>query len=120
MKEYSFFSYEINEALHLSDLERQTIIDCFSDLETELKHSIDKHSKTLIVNILELLLNHCIRFYERQFITRSHSNSDILGRFENILNDYFKSDEPQKHGLPTVKYFAHNLNISAIQSETLF
>jgi AraC-like DNA-binding protein len=112
IKNYSFFSYESNEALHLSENERETIMDCFKKIDKELNLSIDKHSKTLIANNIELLLNYCMRFYDRQFITRSHVNKDILVRFERLLNDYFNSEMPQTLGLPTVKYFAENIHLS--------
>ena len=113
MKDFSFFSYEVFEALHLSEQERQIVLECFANIASELKHDIDKHSARLIVSNIELFLNYCIRFYDRQFITRGHVNSDILSKFENILNEYFHSDQPQKNGLPTVKYCADKLNISA-------
>ncbi len=112
IKDYSFFSYEINEALHLSKKERATINDCLQKIETEIDLNIDKHSKTLIVSNIELLLNYCMRFYDRQFITRSHVNKGILVRFENLLNDYFKSGLGQTLGLPTVAYCAGQLHIS--------
>jgi len=113
IKEYSFFSYEINEALHLSEKERQIILDCLGKIDYELKQSIDKHSKTLITNNIELLLNYCMRFYDRQFITRNHVNKDIVMKFEKILDDYFNSEMPQTSGLPTVKYCAANIHLSA-------
>jgi AraC-like DNA-binding protein len=113
IKEYTFFSYEANEALHLSEKERQIIIDCLNKIDHELHQSIDKHSKTLIANNIELLLNYCMRFYDRQFITRSHVNKDILVKFERLLDDYFKSEMPQTIGLPTVKYCAENIHLSA-------
>ncbi|MGL4853073.1 MAG: helix-turn-helix domain-containing protein [Phocaeicola sp.] len=113
MKEYSFFSYEVFEALHLSEEERRTILECFHNIETELNHSIDKHSHRLIVSNIELFLNYCTRFYERQFITRKHVNSDLLSRFEGVLNDYFLSDRPCNQGLPSVKFCAEQLHISA-------
>jgi len=78
-----------------------------------LNHSIDKHSKTLIASNIELLLNYCERFYDRQFITREHINKDVLVRFENLLEDYFTSDKPQNIGLPTVGYCADKLNLSS-------
>ena len=96
----------------LSEQERLTILECFQNIVTELKHGIDKHSQRLIVSNIELFLNYCTRFYDRQFITRSHVNSDILSRFESLLNDYFKSDQAQTHGLPTVKYCAEKLHLS--------
>jgi hypothetical protein len=91
IKDYTFFSYEVSEALHLSKKERETIIDCFEKIKTEIDQNIDKHSKTLIVSNIELFLNYCMRFYDRQFITRINANKDILARFEELLNDYFKS-----------------------------
>lgn len=113
MKDYTFFSYETNEALHLSEQERQTVIDCFQKIRIELQHALDKHSKMLIASNIELLLNYCIRFYDRQFITRSDCNRGILTRFENLLNTYFNSDKPQTVGLPSVKHCADQLNLSS-------
>lgn len=113
IKEYSFFSYEVNEALHLSARERIIINDCLDKIEYELNHAIDNHSKTLIVSYIELFLNYCKRFYERQFITRSNVNKDVLTRFEKVLDDYFNSDLPMTAGLPTVKYFAEKLYLSS-------
>jgi len=112
IKDYTFFSYEVNEALHLSEKEKQIVIDCLNKIEYELEQSIDKHSKTLISNNIELLLNYCMRFYDRQFITRSNVNKDILVKFENLLDNYFQSEIPQTVGLPTVKYFADHLHLS--------
>ncbi|MBO9683297.1 MAG: AraC family transcriptional regulator, partial [Flavisolibacter sp.] len=106
IKDYTFFSYEVNEALHLSKKERKTIVTCFEKIQEEIEQNIDKHSKTLIVSNVELLLNYCQRFYDRQFITRSNVNSDILGRFEKLLSDYFQSDKALVLGLPSVTYSA--------------
>jgi len=113
IKEYTFFSYETNEALHLSERERQVIIDCLNKIDHELHQSIDKHSKKLIANNIELLLNYCMRFYDRQFITRNQVNKDILVRFENLLDNYLKSETAKTIGLPTVKYCADQLHLSA-------
>lgn len=112
MKEYSFFSYEVNEALHLSTRERAIIDDCLEKISFELEHAIDKHSKTLIVTYIELFLNYCKRFYDRQFITRNKVNVDILARFEKVLDDYFASELLLDHGTPTVSYCAEKLFIS--------
>ena len=112
VKNYSFFSYEVNEALHLSSQERKIILECFKNIEYELHRGMDNHTKDLIISNIELFLNYCKRFYERQFITRAWVNSDILSRFEKVLDDYFRSDMPQKLGLPTVKYCADKLNLS--------
>lgn len=112
MKDYTFFSYEVNEALHLSDKEKQTLLDCVNKLENELSENIDKHSQTLISSNIELLLNYCARYYDRQFITRKKANTDLLVRFENSLSNYFNSNELQKNGLPSVKYFSELLFLS--------
>jgi AraC family transcriptional activator of pobA len=113
MQDYSFFSYDVHEALHLSEAERKVIYDCFSKIEFELQHAIDKHSKTLIVSNIELFLNYCTRFYDRQFITRDVPNKGVLERFEALLNDYFQSEKPLTLGLPSVAYCADELNLSA-------
>jgi AraC-like DNA-binding protein len=112
IKEYDFFSYQVSEALHLSKKERKTIVDCLEKIETEIEQNIDQHSKTLIVSNIELFLNYCRRFYDRQFITRSNVNKDILIRFENLLKDYFASDKPTTLGLPSVSYCAEQLFLS--------
>ena len=109
IRNYNFFSYEVNEALHLSESERQIILDCLKKIDIELRHTIDKHSKTLIVRNIELFLDYCVRFYDRQFITRSHVNKDILVRFEKLIDEYFESEKTQLYGLPSVKYFADQI-----------
>jgi AraC-like DNA-binding protein len=111
--EYNFFSYNANEALHLSERERQVVLDCFSKIDFELQQNIDKHSKKLIASNIELFLNYCERFYDRQFITRDNVNKGILEKFEELLNSYFSSGKPQKIGLPSVAYFAEELHLSA-------
>lgn len=122
--EYSFFSYDVNEALHLSEKERHIVLDCFTKIQYEMEQSIDKHSRTLITSNIELFLNYCTRFYDRQFVTRDHSNKGILEKFEDILNAYFTEDKSQTIGLPTVAYCASELNLSPnyfgdiIKSET--
>lgn len=113
IKKYTFFSYEVNEALHLSEEERSIVRDCLKIIRMELEHGVDKHSKTLLVNHIELLLNYCMRFYERQFITRGKTNRDVLTRFENLLDEYFESTLAEQDGLPTVKYFADKLCLSS-------
>lgn len=113
IKQYSFFSYASNEALHLSEDEKDIYRDCLEKIKMELTHPVDKHSKRLIARNIELLLDYCMRFYERQFTTRSKVNKDILTKFENLLDAYFQSDKPQTQGLPTVKYFADHVNLSS-------
>lgn len=110
---YNFFSYQANEALHVSDRERQIVMECFSKIEYELQQGVDKHSKKLIASNIELFLNYCERFYDRQFITRDNVNQGILEKFEELLNGYFSSDKTQTIGLPSVAYFADELHLSA-------
>ncbi len=112
IKNYTFFSYEVNEALHLSEEERGIVMDCLRIIRMELEHGVDKHSKTLLVNHIELLLNYCMRFYERQFATRSKANRDVLTRFEQLLDEYFEGSLAERGGLPTVKYFADKICLS--------
>ncbi|WP_286860047.1 MULTISPECIES: helix-turn-helix domain-containing protein [Sphingobacterium] len=112
MDQYHFFNYHSNEALHLSARERELILDCFSKIEYELQQSIDKHSKEIIVSNIELFLNYCIRFYDRQFITRENVNKNILSKFENLLKTYFSSGSAKEIGLPSVAYFAEQLHLS--------
>lgn len=113
MKSYTFFSYAVNEALHISDQEKEIVMDCLKKISIELEHAIDKHSKALIAMNIELLLNYCMRFYERQFITRSDANKDALTKFEQLLNEYFLSKLPMQEGLPSVKYFADKICLSS-------
>ncbi len=112
MDKHSFFSYELREALHISQRERQIVLDCFDKIRYELSQGIDKHSKSLIVSNIELFLNYCVRFYDRQFITRDNVHKGILERFEHLLNEYFQTDKPQTIGLPTVAWCAGELNLS--------
>ncbi|MFD0998094.1 helix-turn-helix domain-containing protein [Ohtaekwangia kribbensis] len=113
ISDYSFFSYAANEALHLSERERQIILDCFSKIKFELEYSVDKHSKKLIASNIELFLNYCVRFYDRQFITRGETiHRGIVERFEALLNNFFSSEKPQTVGLPSVAYCANELNLS--------
>jgi len=113
IRDYSFFSYEVNEALHLSKKERNTIVDVLKKISEEIEQNIDKHSRTLIASNIELLLNYSMRFYDRQFITRANVNKDILVRFENLLTDYFRSGKAKEFGLPTVAWCADQLHLSA-------
>ena len=87
-------------------------MDCFAKIQYELEHAIDNHSRKLIVSNIELFLNYCTRFYERQFITREKVHRSMLEKFELLLNDYFHSDKPQTVGLPSVAYCAGELNLS--------
>ncbi len=112
MNSYSFFSYGSNEALHMSERERQTILNSFRDIREELSSTIDRHTKQIIASNIEILLNHCTRFYERQFVTREITNLDLLARFEQLLKNHFVSDKPKTIGLPTVQYCAEQICLS--------
>jgi len=113
IQDYTFFGYQFNEALHLSERERKIVLDCFAKIKYELEHAIDKHSKRLIVSNIEMVLDYCVRFYDRQFITRDNVLKGILERFENLLQEYFQSEKPQAIGLPSVTWCASELNLSA-------
>ena len=113
MREYTFFSYAVNEALHLSEQERGIFIDCLLKIRQELKTAVDRLSKRLIATHIELLLDYCLRFYERQFVTRRSANRDILTRFEALLDNYFGNGRAAHDGLPTVRYCAGELCLSA-------
>jgi len=113
IKSYNFFSYQTNEALHLSDKERLLVLDLLSKIESELELGVDKHSKKLIATNIELFLSYCERFYDRQFITREDVNQGILEKFETILNDYFHNFHAHVTGLPSVAYCAEKLNLSS-------
>lgn len=106
MKDYTFFSYDSNEALHMSEREKQVILNCFHEIAAELEHAIDKHTKQIVTSTIETMLNYCTRFYDRQFITREVSNRGILSRFENIVREWFDSGKAREHGLPTVQMCA--------------
>ncbi|GGB18476.1 helix-turn-helix domain-containing protein [Puia dinghuensis] len=112
MHQYSFFHYEVNEALHISEEEKRLVKDCVDKIAREYMQSIDKHTQGLIVSNLELLLNYCNRFYDRQFYTRAKVNSDVVQRFETLLKEYFNQSTLIETGLPAVTYFASKLHLS--------
>lgn len=113
IQNYSFFSYDVNEAVHLSEKERQIVVDCFGKIQYELEHAVDKHSRNLIAANIELFLNYCTRFYDRQFITRDNINKSLLGKFESLLNDYYAAGRQLQEGIPAVAWCAGELNLSA-------
>ena len=112
IKDYSFFTYETSEALHLSDKEKNILYECVQKIQIELQENIDVHSQYIIVSTIELLLNYCLRFYGRQMITRSQTNKTIVAQIENILNHYFAEIKIKEQGLPTVKYLASQVHLS--------
>lgn len=112
MEDYSFFSYASNEALHLSEEERKVISDIAEKIEKEYSNNIDSHSQTLIISNLELLLNYCVRFYDRQFYTRTNLNKDISSKFEQLIKSYYKEEKQLELGIPTVGYCGKMMNMS--------
>lgn len=112
IRRYSFFNYESKEALHVSKQERKTIEDLLEKVVQEYQQSPDRHSQNLITSTLELFLDYCLRFYDRQFFSRTNLNNDIIAKFENFLSEYFESGSIQEKGVPTVEYCAKELNFS--------
>ncbi|WP_256004061.1 helix-turn-helix domain-containing protein [Pedobacter deserti] len=112
IKQYGFFSYSTNEALHLSEEEKTTIISIFHMIEGELNSRIDDFSQDVVISQIELLLNYANRFYRRQFITRKAVHSDLLEKLEEVLDDYFINNRSLSSGLPSVQYLADQLNVS--------
>lgn len=112
IKDYSFFDYRINEALHLTENEHETIISLFRQLRNELDNNNDTYQKDIIVGYLELILSFCARFYNRQFLTRRLDNSDILTKFNTLLRDYFNDRLQLSKGIPTVQFCAEKLCLS--------
>jgi len=113
IKNLGFFSYSVNEALHLSEKERLIILTIFKNIEDELQSTIDDFSQDVIVAQIELLLNYSNRFYRRQFITRKAVSNDLLAKSETLLSDYFNNETALMKGLPTVQYLAEQLNVSS-------
>ena len=113
MAEYTFFSYAVREALHLSEQEKHIVLDCFRKITYEVQHALDRHSKHLLVATIELFLHYCVRFYDRQFMSRAVANTAVIEKVARLLGTYFASDQPQTNGLPTVGWLAGELHFSA-------
>lgn len=113
IKEYGYFTYAVNEALHLSEKEEVMIVNVMRNIEQEYQSAVDIYSQDVIISHLELLLNYSNRFYNRQFITRKSASNDLLIHLEEILKDYFDSGKVQEFGLPTVQYISGKLNVSS-------
>lgn len=113
MDEFTFFSYDVNEALHLSEKEREIITNIIKTIENEFSQNIDVYSQDLIVSNIEVLLNYSKRFYGRQFITRTTANKDVISRFDALLRNYFNSLDLEEKGIPSVKYLANEMGYSA-------
>jgi len=112
IKKFGFFSYELNEALHLSEQEETIIENILLNIEHEYKFNTDHFSQDVIIAQIELLLQYCNRFYNRQFITRKTDNDEILIRLENLLTDYFMNEKSLGLGFPTVQFVSEQLNVS--------
>ena len=110
---YSFFSYDSNEALHVSEDERDSLTELVKKIEKEYNNNIDRHSQELIIANIELILKYCTRYYDRQFYTRTNINKDAVSQFENLMKDYYHSKQALELGVPTVKYCAEELNMSS-------
>lgn len=113
MDAYSYFSYEVTEALHLSKKEEAFILGVIEQIKAEYSQNIDAHSQNLIISNLELLLNYCMRYYDRQFFTRTNLNRDFVSQFDIELKQYFTSDSITDLGAPHADYFGEKLNMSA-------
>jgi len=112
MDQYSFFSYEVHEALHLSEKEEKILNDCIEKIEFEYNQSIDSHSQSLFVSNIELLLNYCLRFYERQFNTRKPHHTDVMTKVEHLLKDYYTANRQLEEGTPSIQYIANQVSLS--------
>jgi AraC family transcriptional activator of pobA len=112
IKNFSFFNYEVNEALHLSDTEKQFLISLVEKIDQEINQNLDKHSHELIIHNLESILKYSNRFFDRQFFTRSNINKDVVSKFEEFLKNYFSSTELSREGIPTISQCGEKLNLS--------
>ena len=112
IKNYGFFNYNVNEALHLSPKEEQTIKSIFKSIEQEYHNNQDEFSKQIIVSHLETLLKYSDRFYKRQFLHREELNKDLVTRFKDVLNDYFERGQQLENGIPSVEWLAEQLGVS--------
>lgn len=113
MNDYSFFDYDVNEALHLSEDELDTIENLLDKIIKEYSQNLDKHSQNIIISNIELLLDYCTRFYDRQFYTRTNLNTDVVSKFERALKAYYKKDKVSESGIPSVRLLAEELNFSS-------
>lgn len=112
IKDYGYFSYSSNEALHLSEREEKMILEILDNIRRETEANIDAFTQDLLVSNIDLLLKYCDRFYNRQFLTRKKASNDLLSKLESLLDNYFKSDKLSADGIPTVQFIAQELNLS--------
>lgn len=112
MKDYSFFSYDSDEALHMSERERAIILNCFAEIDAELHHAVDKHTKNIVASYIETMLNHCVRFYDRQFVTREVPNHGIIRRLGEFMHDWYDGGRAESEGVPSVQTVASAMCLS--------
>lgn len=112
MRTYSYFGYDQREALHVSDGERRILEDTLEHIQSEMEHAVDRHSQQLLTVYVQLILDYCLRFYDRQFITRRKANSKLITRFECLLDDYLHSERLRRDGQPSVAWCAGELCLS--------
>jgi len=112
INQYSFFDYNTNEALHISDKEKESLTEIVQKIQSELNQNIDKHSQNIILHNLESILKYSERFYDRQFLTRTNHNKDFVTKFEKYLRTYFNSKDLILNGIPTVTQCGEALNMS--------
>ncbi|MBX2874513.1 MAG: AraC family transcriptional regulator [Saprospiraceae bacterium] len=113
IEEYSFFNYEVREALHLSDDEKKSLTDLAEKIKAEYQQNIDKHSQDIIIANIEMILKYCKRYYDRQFYTRTNLNKDFVSKFEEVMREYYQSEKPSELGVLSVKYCAQALAMSS-------
>lgn len=113
IKDYGYFSYAANEALHLSGAEKETVLSIFKIIEDELKSRIDDFSQDVMIAQIDLLLNYCNRYYKRQFITRKAQSNNLLSQLDDYLNEYFAKEQPLQQGIPSVQHIATVMNVSS-------
>jgi len=109
---YTFFNYEVHEALHLSELEQETLNRIVDLIQSEIKERIDNHSQQVLVSNIQLILDYCVRYYERQMNTRSAQNFDVISKVETLLKDYYSNHNLIDSGQPTIEYLASNCHLS--------
>ena len=113
INKFSFFNYEVHEALHLSDDEKKSLTELVQKIEKEYNQNIDKHSQELIIANIEMLLKYSKRYYDRQFYTRTNLNKELISKFEEVMTKYYQSDSPSQHGVLSVRYCADTLHMSS-------
>ena len=113
IEDYSFFNYEVSEALHLSDDEKKSLTELVTKIEKEYQQNIDQHSQDIIIANIEMILRYCKRYYDRQFYTRTNLNKDLVSKFEQVMRNYYQSENPIEQGVLTVKYCANTLAMSS-------